>query len=152
VKFEELAHTKLEEFEYHVEKGKIREFARAICDPNPVYTDSEYARSRGFEDIIVPPTFPMTTLFYMTSENVFLESMQNWGMDPAKSVHGEVEFVFERPVCAGEAFRGVAGTRNVYEKPGKRGGMMTFIEQEIKLIDTSGKLVVTVLNTFIEKE
>ena len=74
---------------------------------------------KGFEDVIVPPTFPMTAFFYMKADNVFLENMEKWGMDPGKSVHGEVEFVFERPVCAGEAFEGVAGTRNVYEKPGE---------------------------------
>ena len=30
-------------YEFHVERGKIREFADAIGDPNPIYRDPDYA-------------------------------------------------------------------------------------------------------------
>ena len=48
----EMAGTKLAEMEFPVERGKVREFAGAICDPNPVYRDREYARSKGFKDVL----------------------------------------------------------------------------------------------------
>jgi acyl dehydratase len=35
-------------YEFHVERGKIREFADAIGDPNPIYRDPDYAAEMGF--------------------------------------------------------------------------------------------------------
>jgi acyl dehydratase len=40
-----------------VEKGAIRKFARAIGDPNPLYSDEAYAAGTRFGAIIAPPTF-----------------------------------------------------------------------------------------------
>jgi len=146
-----LINTKLDTFVFPVERGKIKEFANAICDPNPVFRDSAYASKEGFEDVIMPLTFPMTFVFQQVSENAVLESMQKLGMDPNRSVHGEIEFIYERPVCAGETLHGEVWIGNIYEKAGKRGGSMTFVEHETKFFDGSGKLAVTVRNIFIEK-
>jgi acyl dehydratase len=117
-----LANTKFEELDFPVESGKIKEFAGAICDKNPIYLNSKYAKSKGFEDVLMPVTFPMTFLFHVTSENAVLEMMQKLGMDAAKTVHGEIEFIYERPVCAGETLHAVVSVGNIYEKTGKRGG------------------------------
>ncbi|MFQ5665629.1 MAG: MaoC family dehydratase N-terminal domain-containing protein, partial [Candidatus Binatia bacterium] len=46
-----------------VERGKIREFARAIKDDNPIYFEEEYAR-RVAGGIVPPPTFSMTMGFW----------------------------------------------------------------------------------------
>lgn len=145
------ANTKLDSFDFPVERGKIKEFANAICDPNPVYNDKDYALKRGFADVIIPVTFPMTFVFQQSSENAVLEAMQKLGMDPARSVHGEIEFIYERPVCAGETLRVEIGIGNIYEKAGKRGGTMTFVEHETRFSDSAGHAVITVRNIFIEK-
>src|SRR5581483_1395254 len=42
---------------YEVGREKIREFAEAIGDANPAYTDPEAARALGHRDVIAPPTF-----------------------------------------------------------------------------------------------
>src|SRR5690606_5251185 len=42
---------------YEVGREKIREFADAIGDPDPLYRDSEAARERGYADVLAPPTF-----------------------------------------------------------------------------------------------
>ncbi|MEA3486688.1 MAG: MaoC family dehydratase N-terminal domain-containing protein, partial [Thermodesulfobacteriota bacterium] len=42
---------------WEVERGKIREFAKAIGDPNPVYLDKEAAIAEGYKDTPAPPTF-----------------------------------------------------------------------------------------------
>ncbi len=44
-------------FAMPVERGKIREFANAIGDDNPIYSDPVYAGKSGFGDIPAPPTF-----------------------------------------------------------------------------------------------
>jgi len=42
---------------FEVEKGPIRRVAEAVDDPNPLYTDEEYARSTGCGGIVSPPGF-----------------------------------------------------------------------------------------------
>lgn len=146
-----LANTKFDECSFPVERGKIKEFAGAICDKNPIYTDPQYAVSKGFKDVIIPVTFPMTFVFHVTSENAVLEAMQKLGMDVGKSLHGEIQFSYERPVCAGETLHADISVGNIYEKTGKRGGLMTFVELKTTFYDASNKPVIIVLNTFIEK-
>ena len=148
----ELAGKKFGEFEFPIERGKIKEFASAICDNNPVYTDREYARKQGFDDIVMPVTFPVTVGFHHPSENYVVEMSQELGMDIAKSVHGESEFIFNRPVCAGETLRAEATIGDIYEKEGKRGGKMTFVNMKTNFYDKDDKLVITFSNIFIERE
>ena len=42
-------------FAMPIERGKIREFANAIGDDNPIYLDPAYAGKSGFGDIPAPP-------------------------------------------------------------------------------------------------
>ena len=44
-------------FEYEVGKEKIREYARAVGEDNPVYFDREQAKAAGFRDVPAPPMF-----------------------------------------------------------------------------------------------
>jgi acyl dehydratase len=147
----DMAGTKFGEFEFPVERGKIKEFANAICDANPVYRDREYARNKGFNDILMPVTFPMTFVFHLPSDNYVLEATRKLGMDPAKSVHGEMEIIYQRPVCAGETLRGEISIGDIYKKEGKYGGTMTLVEMKINFYDAEDKPVIIVRNIFIER-
>jgi len=44
-------------FTVTVERGKIKEFARAIGDCSPFYLDDAGGRASEWSDIIAPPTF-----------------------------------------------------------------------------------------------
>ena len=44
-------------YEYEVGKEKIREYAAAVGEDNPVYFDRERARAAGFRDVPAPPMF-----------------------------------------------------------------------------------------------
>lgn len=48
---------------YEVGREKIREFAEAIGDAAPAYTDAEAARALGYPDVIAPPTFVFSITF-----------------------------------------------------------------------------------------
>jgi len=148
-----MAGKKMLSFEFPVERGKIKEFANAICDPNPVYKDPEYAKKVGFEDVLMPVTFPATFFFHLDSENAVLETTLALGMNPATSVHGETEVIHNRSVCAGETLRGEMRIGNIYEKQGKRGGIMTFVEMECNFYDESDADTPAVIfrNVFIER-
>jgi len=147
----ELAGTKVMDFEFPVERGKIKEFADAICDPNPVYRDRAYAQSLGFEDVLMPVTFPVTFGFHTDSDNAVLELTLKLGLNPATRVHGETEMILKRPVCAGETLRGEVCVDKIYEKQGKRGGAMTFVEMAFKYFDETDAPVIIVRNIFIER-
>lgn len=148
---QEMAGTMIGEIEFPIERGKIMEFARAICDPNPIYYDRAYARGQGFADVIAPVTFPVASSLYMPSDNYILEASLKLGMDPAKSVHGTFEVTYVRPVCAGETLRGEIVVGDIYEKEGQRGGKMTFVEMKQNYYDQANHLVVSVSNIFIER-
>ena len=147
----EMEGTKLAEFEFPVERGKIKEFASAILDPNPIYRDREYARSKGFNDVLMPVTFPGSFPHHLDSDNFILELSLKIGVDPTKGVLGETEIIHHRPVCAGETLRGEIKIGRIYEKEGKRGGKMTFIELEIHYYDAENNPVVIMRNTTIEQ-
>ena len=143
--------TVLEEFEFPVERGKIKEFAKAICDPNPVYMSREEAVRAGYPDVPMPVTFPIAFAHHMPSDNFVTEATQKLGMNVATSVHGETEFIYHRPVFAGEVLRGEMSVGRIYEKEGKRGGKMTFVEMEATYYGRDGALAVVLRNVFIER-
>ena len=43
--------------EYEVGKEKIKEYAWAVGEDNPVYFDREPAKAAGFRDVVAPPMF-----------------------------------------------------------------------------------------------
>src|SRR2546429_818161 len=47
-------------FPVTVERGKIKEFARAIGDLNPFYLDDRVGAASAWGDVIAPPTFAVT--------------------------------------------------------------------------------------------
>ena len=84
---------------YEVGREKIREFADAINDPNPVYRDPEAARALGHPDVIAPPTFGII-LTLTAGRQVILDP--DFGIDYSRVVHGEQRFAHHRPIRAGD--------------------------------------------------
>jgi len=84
---------------YEVGREKIREFAEAIGDTNPAYTDPEAAAALGHPDVIAPPTFVFSITFRAAGQ--VIEDPQ-LGLDYSRVVHGDQKFVYTRPVRAGD--------------------------------------------------
>jgi len=85
---------------YEVGIEKIREFADAIGDHNPVYRERQAARALGHPDVIAPPTFPIVMTFQASRR---LIEDPELGIDYTRVVHGEQRFAHTRPVLAGDA-------------------------------------------------
>jgi acyl dehydratase len=85
---------------YEVSREKIREFAIAIGDPNPAYTDPAAARALGHPDVIAPPTFLTTLGFRFPHPSPVTDP--ELGLNYALVVHGEQRFTLRRPVRAGD--------------------------------------------------
>ncbi len=84
---------------YEVGREKIREFAEAIGDANPVYVDAEAAKAFGHPDVIAPPTFPFL-ITYRAADQVVNDP--ELGLDFSRVVHGDQRFSYVRPVRAGD--------------------------------------------------
>ncbi|WP_371617420.1 MaoC family dehydratase N-terminal domain-containing protein [Streptomyces sp. NBC_00454] len=84
---------------YEVGREKIREFAVAVGDTNPVYTDPDAAKAFGHLDVIAPPTFVFAITFAAASQVV--EDPQ-LGLDYSRVVHRDQNFAYARPVRAGD--------------------------------------------------
>ncbi len=84
---------------YEVGREKIREFAEAIGDANPVYTDPEAAKGFGHSDVVAPPTFPFLITYRAAAQVV---NDPELGLDFSRVVHGDQKFAYTRPVRAGD--------------------------------------------------
>ena len=128
-------------FRVVIEEGKVREFARAVRSSNPAYVaDGPQATS--------PPTFLASSAFWQGHENSpWGDAALNW----ERILHGEQEFVFTGPPpAAGTELEAVARIDRLYEKEGKRGGSMTFVELVTEYRDGSGAVVAESRSTIIE--
>jgi hypothetical protein len=105
-----------EAFDLVVERGKLREFARATKSQNPDYLDDPAPVS--------PPTFLVSSVFWAPP------GAARWGdlkLDMRRVLDGGREFVFHGPPpAAGTKLTAQSRVEDIYEKEGKRGGTMTW--------------------------
>lgn len=84
---------------YEVGREKIREFADAIGDDDPVYRSAEAARAAGHPDVIAPPTFAIVVT--LSAQGALLADPE-LGLDYSRVVHREQSFRHHRPIRAGD--------------------------------------------------
>jgi hypothetical protein len=129
-------------FRVVVEEGKVREFARATKSTHPAYLVGDGPPA------VSPVTFLASSAFWQGPESSpWGEAKLSW----ERILHGEQEFTFPGPPpAAGTVLTAEARIDRVYEKEGKRGGTMTFVEMVTEYRDESGGLVAESRSTVIE--
>ncbi|HEX2051620.1 MAG TPA: MaoC family dehydratase N-terminal domain-containing protein [Actinomycetota bacterium] len=135
-------------FRLPVERGKVREFALAVGEDNPVFFDAQEARRLGFPDVVAPPTFTVTQIWQVPREE--RESRLGANLDYGRVLHGEQEFVFTRLPVAGEVLDATMRISKDFTKEGKRGGRMRFVTYESVFTDADGDEVMRAYYTLIE--
>jgi acyl dehydratase len=85
--------------EYEIGREKMKEYAVAIGDMNPMYSDRDVGKKSKYGDNIAPPNFA-AVYNLMGCAQVFFdpELKLNMGM----LVHGEQDFEFIKPVKPGD--------------------------------------------------
>ena len=127
-------------FQVDVERGKVREFARATRSANPDYLDDPRP--------VVPPTFLTTMIFWSGPES---DPWQAVGMDQSRGLHAEQEFVFHGPPPrAGTTLTAQSRIESIETKAGRRGGELTFVVMVTEFRDPSGQLVAEARLTGVE--
>ncbi|MDQ6852224.1 MAG: MaoC family dehydratase N-terminal domain-containing protein [Actinomycetota bacterium] len=129
-----------EAFDVTVERGKVREFARATKSENPEYLDDSAPVSE--------PTFLVSSVFWAPP------GANRWGklkLDMRRVLDGGRDFVFHGPPPkAGTKLTSQTRVDQIYEKEGKRGGTMTFVETVQEFRDEAGNVVAEMRSTAIE--
>lgn len=105
---------------FEVERGKIREFAAATCDKNPIYSDRAAAQAAGYEDIPLPPTFGTVVGFWALDEKRQTEQL---GLPIAGVLHGEEEYIYLAPIYPGDTLTGERKVASIVDRKGKSGSM-----------------------------
>jgi N-terminal half of MaoC dehydratase len=128
-------------FEMVVERGKIREFARATGSNATDYLDDR--------EPVSPPTFLTTVAFWEPDEAANL--YRQLDIDLRRLLHGEQEFVFlHEPPHAGTVLHAQSVVEEIFEKEGRRGGVMTFVVMRTDFSDDDGAIVAQSRSTLIE--
>ncbi|MGK4581357.1 FAS1-like dehydratase domain-containing protein [Kitasatospora sp. HPMI-4] len=128
---------------YEVGREKIREFAVAIGDANPVYTDSEAAKALGYPDVIAPPTFPFVITYQASAQVV---NDPELGLDFSRVVHGDQKFAYTRPVRAGDRLTVTVAIDSIKSLAGND---VLSVRGEVH--DESGEHVVTAFMTLVAR-
>lgn len=130
-----------------IERGKIHEFANAILDDNPHYHDLDAANRDGLPSVVAPPTYSSVASHFAERSG---PGGAMSGLDMRYVLHGGQEWVFERPIFAGDVLTLEPGASTSYEKEGRRGGAMKFIENEDIYRDQFGEIVLRSKSTLIQ--
>jgi acyl dehydratase len=101
---------------YEVGREKIREYAHAVGEDNPIYFDRDAAKAAGFRDIPAPPMFAVVYSAGAMGPAILDPEV---GMNFAMMVHGGQEFVWGEPVCSGDVITTVAEVKDISERDGK---------------------------------
>jgi len=87
-------------FTYEVGLEKIREYANAVGESNPVHHDRAAAQDAGFRDVVAPPMFAVVYSAGAMGPAVLDPEV---GINLMMMLHASQEFLWSEPVCAGDA-------------------------------------------------
>lgn len=118
-----------------VEKGRLRFFAKATDQTDPVYWDEEAAKAAGYPGLPVPPTF----LFCLEMETPDPAAIRNLlGLDYRTLLHGEQGFTYHRMAFSGDRLTFEQRIEDIYEK---KGGALEFVVRLTRVTNQRGEHV-----------
>jgi acyl dehydratase len=132
---------------FGVERGKIREFARATHATDPVHCDPELAQHGGFADVPATATHVVVSGHYRDQH----EWVANLGLELSRVVVGSVNWRYRRPLTAGDVLTGTRRVMADETKAGRRGGTMRLLTLQTDFIDSQGEVAVTQQEILIER-
>jgi acyl dehydratase len=111
---------------YAVGREKIREYAHAVGETDPLHLDPEAARAAGFRDVVAPPMFCVVYSSPSVAPALFDPDV---GINFALMVHGGQEFVWGPLVVAGEETTTTVSVKSIEERAGN--GFFVFESQSV---------------------
>ena len=105
---------------YAVGREKVREYAWAVGETNPVYVEVDAARSAGYADVVAPPMFAVVYAGRSITPALFDPEV---GIDFANMLHAGQEFEWGPVVVAGDEIT----TTTTVQEIDERGGMGFYV-------------------------
>ena len=148
---------------FPIETGHIMMFARSIGDPNPIYSNEEYAAGTEVGGVIAPPTFVQASAQYdpdyvlrpKIGEPWFGSGREATGVRRERSgggrgggggmgsgLHAEQHFEYHRNLRPGDVLSATTRPGDSWERDG-RSGKLRFSETITEYRDQNGELVIT---------
>ncbi len=109
---------------YAVGREKVREYALAVGETNPLHLDVDAAASAGYTDVVAPPMFAVVYSAPAVGPALFDEEV---GINFAMMVHGGQEFRWGPLVVAGDEVTTTATVKDISE----RGGMGFYVFESV---------------------
>ncbi|AGU52673.1 putative MaoC-like dehydratase, metal-binding domain-containing protein [Variovorax paradoxus B4] len=129
-----IGHT-LPPFQAEAEKGRLRFFAKATGQTDPIYIDEAAARDAGHPGLPVPPTF----LFCLEMEAPNPAAIRELlGMDYRSLLHGEQGFSYHAMAYAGDMLTFCQRIDDIYDK---KNGALEFVVRKTRVSNQQGELV-----------
>ena len=100
---------------YAVGREKIKEYARAVGESNPLHLDHDAARAAGYADVVAPPMFAVVYCSAAMGPAYFDPEL---GIDFPRLVHGGQEFKWGPLVVAGDEITTTVSVKSVEERAG----------------------------------
>jgi acyl dehydratase len=119
----------------HVERTRLKFFAKAIGESNPIYLDEVAATAAGYADIPAPPTFIFAAEL---DSNAMFSLFSLLGIKLQNVLHGQQKFEYAYPIVAGDTITVSSHVKDIYEK---RSGALEFLETESIAVNQNGALV-----------
>lgn len=126
-----------------MDRGRLRFFAKAIGETNPVFTDLQAAQAAGHRDLPVPPTFLFGIELESPDPFAWLSDL---GVDLRRVLHGEQSFTYHSQAVAGDVLTASPRITNVYSK---KGGALEFIEKTSVVTRDSGAVVADLTSVIV---
>lgn len=101
---------------YAVGREKVREYAYAVGETNPLYLDVDAARAAGYADVVAPPMFAVVYSGRAVTPALFDPEV---GINFANMLHAGQEFAWGPLVVAGDEITTTTEVKGISE----RGGM-----------------------------
>jgi acyl dehydratase len=109
---------------YAVGREKIREYAHATGEANPVCLDPASARAAGYADVVAPPMFAVVYSAPAMGPAILDPEV---AINSTAMVHGGQDFVWGAPVVAGDEITTTATVKDISE----RGGMGFYVFESV---------------------
>lgn len=129
---------------YAVGREKVREYAHAVGETNPLYLNVEDARDAGYADVVAPPMFAVVYQGRAITPALFDPEV---GIDFPRMLHGGQEFRWGPVVVAGDEIATTTTVKDI----NLRGGMIFYLF-EVDSRNQRGDTVCTGLWTNLVRE
>jgi acyl dehydratase len=126
---------------FPVDAELIAQFAAAVGASDPIHTDAEAARAKGYPDVVAPPT--MAVRFEQQSQAAYVTD-PDAAIDFSRVVHGEQAFTHHRPIVAGDELTGTTTVTSIREAGGH-----AMITVTTELTDADAEPVCTAVSTIV---